>query len=164
MTLKNKEGFTLIELLVVVAIIGILATVVLASLGSATSRATDAKKVAEIKQVQTALEIYHIDNGEYPQVALTGGCNFSSALTTPLVTGEYIGSLPEDPNFDDSSSPLLCYHYAAQHAGAVSTWTCDGTQRNAFEYTIFFTLAGSNDNLAAAASTEFTHCVTGDLK
>ena len=48
MTLKNKEGFTLIELLVVVAIIGILATVVLASLGSATSRATDAKKVAEI--------------------------------------------------------------------------------------------------------------------
>ena len=77
----------------------------------------------------------------------------------PLILG-----VSEDPNFDDSSSPLLCYHYAAQHAGAVSTWTCDGTQRNAFEYTIFFTLAGSNDNLAAAASTEFTHCVTGDLK
>lgn len=49
---KTQKGFTLIELLVVIAIIGILATVVLASLGSARSRANDAKVQAQLKSIQ----------------------------------------------------------------------------------------------------------------
>ena len=53
-----KKGFTLIELLVVIAIIGILASVVLASLNSARKKSRDARRVADIKQIQLALELY----------------------------------------------------------------------------------------------------------
>ena len=58
---NGKRGFTLIELLVVIAIIGILASVVLASLNSARKKGRDARRVADIKQVQLALELYFRD-------------------------------------------------------------------------------------------------------
>ena len=63
----KSKGFTLIELLVVVAIIGILATVVLGSLSDARAKARDAKRVNQLKSFQTALELYNLDNGFYPQ-------------------------------------------------------------------------------------------------
>ena len=69
--LSNKtKGFTLIELLVVIAIIGVLSSVVLASLNSARSKSRDARRVADIKQLQVALELYFDANRNYP-TALT---------------------------------------------------------------------------------------------
>ena len=65
----KPKGFTLIELLVVVAIIGILATVILASLGSAQERARDAKRQQDIRTIQTQLEMYYFENGRYPSSA-----------------------------------------------------------------------------------------------
>lgn len=69
--MKNK-GFTLIELLVVVAIIGVLATIVLGSLGQARSRAQDAKIKATMSQMRTAAEIFNLDNGSYSGADTTG--------------------------------------------------------------------------------------------
>ncbi|MEK7194856.1 MAG: prepilin-type N-terminal cleavage/methylation domain-containing protein, partial [Patescibacteria group bacterium] len=59
--LKNQKGFTLIELLVVIAIIGILATLVLLQLGTARSRARDAKRIADVSQLRAAIELYYED-------------------------------------------------------------------------------------------------------
>ncbi len=63
---KNK-GFTLIELLVVIAIIGLLASVVLLALNSARQKSRDAKRLADVRQLASAFELFFNDNNDYPQ-------------------------------------------------------------------------------------------------
>lgn len=63
---KSKKGFTLIELLVVIAIIGLLSTLAVVALGSARAKGRDARRIADVKQYQTALEIFYADWGFYP--------------------------------------------------------------------------------------------------
>jgi len=68
---KDSRGFTLIELLVVIAIIGILSSVVLASLNSARQKSRDARRIGDIKQLQLALEMYYDSNNGYPTSTLS---------------------------------------------------------------------------------------------
>lgn len=95
---NRQQGFTLIELLVVIAIIGILSSVVLASLNSAREKSRDARRISDVKQLQLALELYFDSNSEYPQA--------SSSLA-----GDYIAALPLDPldnatyNYTYTASP-----------------------------------------------------------
>jgi type II secretion system protein G len=92
-TKHRSRGFTLIELLVVVAIIGMLASVVLASLGSARAKARDTRRLADIRQVQTALELYYSSNSSrYPS---TGTGNYLANVSGLAPT--YIAALPKDP-------------------------------------------------------------------
>ncbi len=63
---SNRKGFTLIELLVVVAIIGILASIVLVSLGTARERGRDAKRMRDIQEIRNAIELYILANGHAP--------------------------------------------------------------------------------------------------
>jgi len=63
---SRPRGFTLIELLVVIAIIGLLSTLAVVALNSARQKARDAKRVADVKQIQTALELYFNDSNSYP--------------------------------------------------------------------------------------------------
>lgn len=86
---RLAKGFTLVELLVVIAIIGVLATMLLLQLGVARQRARDAKRITDVNQTRTAIELYFDDNGQYPQVA-------TYAALSPLLSPKYLVLLPED--------------------------------------------------------------------
>ena len=64
---KSQAGFTLIELLVVIGIIAVLATIGTISFGSASAKARDAKRSADIRTLQSGLEIYNSNIGNYPK-------------------------------------------------------------------------------------------------
>ncbi|MDR3642937.1 MAG: prepilin-type N-terminal cleavage/methylation domain-containing protein [Candidatus Doudnabacteria bacterium] len=81
---KNQKGFTLIELLVVIAIIGLLASVVLVALNGARAKSRDAKRIADIRQMASAMELFYNDNNSYPSY-------------TNYLVPNYIGVWPTAP-------------------------------------------------------------------
>jgi prepilin-type N-terminal cleavage/methylation domain-containing protein len=93
---KHSAGFTLIELLVVIAIIGILASIVLVSLSSARGKSRDAARIADVKALKTAMELYYSDNNGYPTSNSTtnGAVLLSDAVLIGKLVPKYIGSMP----------------------------------------------------------------------
>jgi len=89
---NTKRGFTLIEILVVIAIIGILSSVVLASLATSRAKARDARRIADLEEVKKALELYYDSNGAYPPTDV-------APYPLPLVikTGGFIAQIPVTP-------------------------------------------------------------------
>ena len=115
---KNQKGFTLIELLVVIAIIGILSSVVLASLNTARQKSRDAKRIADVKQLQLALEFYFDKNRTYPPtIAAANGI-------TNLVTPGYIATIPTPPAGTGTGVGKDAYAYSP--INPASGGTCTG--------------------------------------
>lgn len=125
---SEKRGFTLIELLVVVAIIGLLASIVLASLNSARKKARDSRRMGDVKSVQNALELYANDNGGvYPRTANdcsgAGGCLLSTlcgAGADQLGT-TYMAACPVDPT---NSAPSVYYYRTKTNVAGTNTGYC----------------------------------------
>ncbi len=65
---KNNKGFTLIELLVVIAIIGILAGLIIVSLGDATNQAKEAKIKSALDQLRPIAQIHANANGNFTEL------------------------------------------------------------------------------------------------
>jgi prepilin-type N-terminal cleavage/methylation domain-containing protein len=68
----SRRAFTLIELLVVIAIVGLLSTIAIINLSSTRGKARDLKRIADIKQISTALELYRDTNGVFPNPGTLG--------------------------------------------------------------------------------------------
>ncbi|MEX0917163.1 MAG: prepilin-type N-terminal cleavage/methylation domain-containing protein [Candidatus Paceibacterota bacterium] len=121
------KGFTLIELLVVIAIIGILSSVVLASLNTARESSRDARRLSDVKQIQAALELYFDDKGEYPDALANLASTYISVVPTDPVGGvSYVynayttATIPPvvGNDCDEASETCLFYHLGASLEGS----------------------------------------------
>lgn len=124
--IKNRRGFTLIELLVVVAIIGILASVVLASLNTARAKGRDARRISDFEQIRTALNLYASDNGgSFPTGSYFtswSGCGAGNDWQTlATMLHPYISTLPLDPSGHGTSCPSDTY-WEVYISNFVSGW------------------------------------------
>lgn len=134
--MHHSRGFTLIELLVVIAIIGILSSVVLASLNTARTKGRDAARAADIEQIRNAIVMYQNDhNGNYPPAA---GCNASWCCLGAGSAGRcwagqfwgndaldaalrpYLSTIPDDP-LNNTAAYGDAFMYSGTGAGFASS-------------------------------------------
>lgn len=156
--MKKQKGFTLIELLVVIAIIGLLSTLAVVALNNARQKSRDARRVSDIKQIQTALELYFNDNGTYPAEPAAATCygtatvNDISGCCLSSTTGFgapagcagtiYMAEVPSNP------SPN----------GDEYTYNVSGTSD---QYSIEYNLEGTAGGIDAGANTACSSGIEG---
>ena len=145
---KNKAGFTLIELLVVIAIIGLLASVVLLALNSARSKSRDAKRLADIRQFASAMELYFNDNNSYPTTSTSGQLVAGQTLGAPNMTPTYIGLIPSAPTPRDGT---LCTSDTGAGGNGYYMYATSGNLTNS--YTITFCLGAQTGGYGAGPHT-----------
>lgn len=119
-----KKGFTIIELLVVSAIISLLVSVVFASITGARARSRDSRREADIKEIQNALDLYAVNNREFPicagDVVLNGNAD---CLSSQLLAAGAISQVPIDPLGRANGAPSDCGASAGVY---IYCYTSDG--------------------------------------
>ena len=139
MDLKSYQSFTLIELLVVIAIIGILAGIIVVSMGSAQGSANDARRKTDVNQLSKSIMIHKVDHPETPlpiETCTIGGGTTPCSSTVLSVLNN--ASVLRDP---DSSK---YYYYSST----------DGNH-----YTISTKLSDSNDYCFDSSTGKYGTCI-----
>ena len=148
----KSRGFTLVELLVLISIIPFLSSTVLARLNTARKKANDTRRLADMKQLQIALEGYYNETGSYIPTGngWNGSCNYSgytydgytsfSGILQPLVNKKLISSIPKDP----INLNCITYEYFSNNtlSGEAARWNCNGEPLYNFAYVIKFGTEG----------------------
>lgn len=124
----KKRGFTLIELLVVIAIIGILASIVLVSLGSARDKAKDVAIKSTLAGFRSSAELYADDAG-YTYTGLCADSTYGWAQFTQGSGGDFQG---QTGVCNDSASAWAA---CVQLIGTSADYYCVDSQGNSVQVT-----------------------------
>lgn len=111
----HSKGFTLIELLVAIGIIGILSSFLLANFVGVRQRARDGVRKSDLRQIQSALELYRADKGGYSETFPACASQFDDGGGPNVVV--YMKKIPCDP----SSSANYQYYSATGIAYCLRT-------------------------------------------
>ena len=166
----NRKGFTLIEILIVVAIIGILASIVLVGLGPARQSGQDARRLADLRQVQTSLELHYRAIGAYPDTIISGGSGdgVQDYCAMEGQVGQFIGNqrLPHDPRLGANFCQTGDYKYASDGTNYMLVAALDGPLPSGYQPNIIQTQTfqpGDQDFFACGgqnAEGRFLYCLS----
>lgn len=125
MNINTKKGFTLIELLVVIAIIGILSSVVLASLNSARAKGTDAAIKGNLNSARPQAELFYDSGTTYDAVCTAGTNNINAMVLSAgqkLLASQAVGADAQAfvYNASGGTGAAVCHDTAAGWAAIVS--------------------------------------------
>jgi len=135
--IKNSiRGFTLVELILVMAVLGVMATTLIIAINplGQFQKSRDAQRKSDLRQIQSALEMFRSDNGSYP-TSLTN-CS-GTYLGNASCTVKYMSKIPSDPKsgsyvYTPGAAPASTYTLKAclenvNDTQKDSTNTCAGT-------------------------------------
>ena len=129
----SSRGFTLIELLVVITIIGILSSVVLASLTSARSKGSDAAIINELANMRAQAELYYSSNNTYG----TSDNSCAGALFGASSTGSLWALITDVDSKNGSTGTVTCdasgtaWAVSASLVSSGQSWCVDSSGRSA---------------------------------
>lgn len=108
----KKNGFTILELLLAIVIMSMLTVMTVRILSSLRMSNRDNRRITDVKEIQSALELYYRDNSTYPPSLPAGQPLASSSVT-------YISNVPENPKpVNDGICPIdSFYDYSSDENG-----------------------------------------------
>lgn len=119
---KNSRGITMIELLVVVAIIGVVSAIGYVTFDGQQKKARDSRRVADLKEIRSGLQLYFQKNGNYPGASGTGLTIYHSSSGPnwiPFLAPKYTSIIPTDPiNKYNLGGTSQLYFYQVDAIGA----------------------------------------------
>jgi len=153
---KGKKGFTLIEMLIVITIIALLASLILVGMGGARQKARDARRIADLHNVQNALELYFSKNGMYP----TSIANWDALITALTGAGVGISQVPKDP----LNNTTYYYRYGADSTGTdyvlgAQLEQCDIALKSDTDGTVYSIDCSDNNATCANTDTSKVYCI-----
>jgi|GEM_PF-5181682 len=148
-TNSKQKGFTLYELVVVAGVILLLTSIVLSRLDISRAKGRDTQKVAELKTLQTALELYQLEAGGYPQqqpsdAPAKNGVSDTTMSSTlqPIVVKGYLSVIPKPPKDVSALGGNIYYYQTADVVTTKSDTTykpsCGGKKLGEVPYIIYF--------------------------
>ncbi len=118
--IKVDEGFTLIELLVVIVIISILSSILIVAINprEQIDKAHDAQRLSDMRNIQLALDLYLLENGQYPAHRSNNCGGWDAGNQSFQLLDGLFGNF-RDPEATGACNGYQYYRYPAGHGGCI---------------------------------------------
>jgi|GEM_PF-3079503 len=126
---KHLKAFTFLEILVAFFIVGVVISIIFIGLNSARGKTRDAKRISDLNNLKTALHLYYINNGAYPETPPGQWCPIAELGETDTPCADflrdfdeklkpYLDKMPQDPLYPkEEDGKKYSYQYRTIYLG-----------------------------------------------